>query len=245
MINNLNPLGASSQTNNSVLSKGAGVLNKLQTKDGVLPSDSYAVGEPPEGGASMANLASAVLDAKGIKSKEFKYSIKDVKSAPDGSHYVAYSDWSKPKGNYITSLDPDGKVKWEITAGPDGLRSIAPGKNGFLFVETGKGIMGVNSDGSESFRLPLDGQLKSPRVDRNGNLLFRTTRDQKLKSIDINGKEAAIPLKLKAAVIHQFKENADGTAWVRNRNTISRLDMNTGDKLDSIKFTLPPGQAAV
>lgn len=157
MINNMNPAGSGGQLGKTAAVRRNARLDGADHGGYEVPSDSFTQGENLAKGPSMANLASAVLDAKGIKSKEYKYTIRDQESAPDGSHYVAYYDWQKSKGNYITALDPEGNVKWEITAGEDGVRGLIPGKDGFLYVQTGKGVMGVNPDGSESFRLPPTG----------------------------------------------------------------------------------------
>lgn len=58
-------------------------------------------------------------------------------------------------------------------------------------------------------------------------------------AIDTKGQDAPVPLKLKGDNFQQLKEKADGTTWVRNRNTISRIDGTTGEKISSLEFKSP------
>ncbi len=237
MINNINPLGQGS----NVISKGDGTVVKQEktSQGGEIPSDSFSRGHDISGDSSVGAVSVTAVSTRETAGEKSSFLLKGQKSTPDGTLYTAYEDKSNPQANYIASHGPDGELSWKAPIGADGVRGLVPGKEGFLYVATEKGVIGINSQGQEQFRVPVKGLIYSWQVDKGGNLLLRAGGEQGIQGLDSQGKSVAIPIKKKGILLHQLRENADGSAWVRNNETISRIDMTTGEKLQSIKFQNP------
>lgn len=209
----------------------------LETKDAFV---STADGAPIEKSMkSLTGIAGKVLNSQGLQKQDYNYRVKSQAQSPDGTTYIAYADYSKAEGNYISSIAPDGTVNWEVCAGQDGLQSIKTGPDGTLYADTGKTLMGYNPDGSIRFRHEFDTEVKDHFIDKKGNNFFRESSGNKLYMVDAQGNKVQLPLKIRSLTPSEIKPLEDGTFLVRNYDAVQQIDLQTGNILKSVEFKEP------
>ena len=247
---NLNKVGASSAINNGFsVSKTRNKSAELSAKnapgkdtgDNFKPSDKTS---PEKSMKNLSGIAGRVLNAKGLEKSKYHYRVKSQAHSSDGNTYIAYTDYSKSEGNYISSVSPDGKIQWEITTGPDGLNSIHTGPDGTLFARTDKTLMGYNPDGSIRFRHEFENEIQEHFIDKQGNNLFRERSTNNLIMVDKEGNKTKIPLKLRGLSPSEIKPQEDGTFLMRQGRKVHHVDMKAGKILKTAEFIDPDSKMA-
>lgn len=212
-------------------------IQSIETKDAFV---STAGSEPAEKSMkSLTGIAGKVLNSQGLQKQDYNYRVRSQTQSADGTTYIAYADYSKAEGNYISSIAPDGTVNWEVCAGQDGLQSIENGPDGTLYAKTGKTLMGYNPDGSIRFRHEFETEVKDHFMDKKGNNFFRESNGNKLYAVDVEGNRIQLPLKVRSLTPSEIKPLDDGTFLIRNYDTVQQVDLQKGNILKSVEFKEP------
>ena len=188
---------------------------------------------------NLTGIAGKVLNSRGLQKQDYNYRVKSQTQSSDGTTYIAYADYSKAEGNYISSIAPDGTVNWEVCAGQDGLQSLQTGPDGLLFARTDKTLMGYNPDGSIRFRHEFETEVKDHFMDKKGNNYFRENNGNKLYMVDVQGNKVQLPLKIRNLTPSEIKPLEDGTFLLRNYDAVQQVDLQTGNILKSVQFKEP------
>ncbi|MCE1246957.1 MAG: hypothetical protein LWY06_09950 [Firmicutes bacterium] len=188
--------------------------------------------------SALTGMADKVFNSKNLDKSNFKYHIQDQTSGPDGTLFVAYSDYNSKEGNYISAIGTDGKVKWEVSAGENGLECIKAGNDGVLYAKTQTGLVAFNPDGKHKFLHEFDEPVVGNKFvqDSNGNSYFRKSSGNELYVVSNEGSHAKLPLKLRGAAPGEIKAQPDGTFLMKDGKKISRVDPSSGEVKQSFEF---------
>ncbi len=212
-------------------------VKSIDTKDAFVSTANNL--QPEKSIKSLTGIAGKVLNSQGLQKQDYNYRVRSQTQSSDGTTYIAYADYSKKEGNYISSIAPDGTVNWEVCAGQDGLENIQTGPDGTLYAKTGKTLMGYNPDGSIRFRHEFETEVKEHFTDNKGNNFFRESNGNKLYAVDAEGNKIQLPLKVRSLAPSEIKPLDDGTFLIRNYDTVQQVDLQKGNILKSVEFKEP------
>lgn len=210
----------------------SGPAQPIQQKE-----DSFTVTNNEHFKAVTLNSASLeVFNTKGLEKNKYNFSVKSTVHAPDGSLYVAYADYSNKKGNYISAVGPDGKVKWEASAGEEGIRSLKAGPDGAAYVRTNDSLISFNPDGKVRFKYTFEEDVNEHSIDKKGNNFFKKSGGSGFIAIDPKGNPIHLPVEWNGLSAREMTPAGDGTAWCKSRKEALQIDMKTGKKIKSFQL---------
>lgn len=213
---NIQPLGAATPSSSPVSSPPPAPAAGS-------PTDRFLSSAPSEDPDKLRRAAKALTKQGELRKSESKYRPAAWTVGPGGTLYVGYSEGWEGKKSYLASVQPDGRISWELPLGEARISHVGLAPDGSLQVGTEDGHLVCSAEGRLVEERTGGPEVRSHHQDSTGMHLEVLSQDSRMIVLGPDGAELPLPKDLEGIRARAVQSTPEGGLVIFSDDKVVRL----------------------